>query len=291
MRKFVHITDTHFTSSSNVRAGDLFKDQIDKLRWVVAYANANNADLLHSGDFFDKPSVPDFVKTGVIEALKPLKGKCYVIWGNHDTLYGSTERNYRTSLQVLAEAGVVVPVKERIDLGECILSNERPIQTAEKPMIVLFHGFLNALDGDNCIQFHELVADSKVLLLLGHEHVKYEPCEYKNIIIYRPGSFTRAIRNDSADRIPECLLIKADSTGFEVIERPIEMAKQVELLFKDKQSKVVKSEISYQDIIEQIKNASKEKDNLTEALRMVTDDSTVLYINNAIEEYNQKYSK
>lgn len=291
MRKFVHITDTHFTSSSNVRAGDLFKDQIDKLKWVVAYANANNADILHSGDFFDKPSVPDFVKTGVIEVLKNLRGKCYVIWGNHDTLYGSSERNYRTSLKVLAEAGVVVPVNGRIDLGECILSSEKPIQTAEKPMIVLFHGFLNNMDGDNCIQFHELLADSKVLLLLGHDHVKYEPLAYKDMMIYRPGSFTRAIRNDSADRIPECLLIKADEKGFEVIERPIEQAKQVELLFKDKQAKVVKSEITYQDIIEQIKNASKEKDNLKEALRMVTDEATIMYIDNAIEEYNQKHNK
>lgn len=290
MLKLGFITDTHFTSSSNVRVGDIHEDQMEKLRWVVEWANKNKAVLIHGGDFFDKPTVPDFVKNDIISVLRTLWTPMYAIWGNHDELYGSDERNYKTSLKVLVEGGTVIHT-DRVDLGECIITSRVPLVDCEKPQILTFHGFLNIEDGRNTLYFQDIVADTKALVLLGHDHVTYEPVAYKNSIIYRPGSFTRAIRNDSASRIPEMLDIECDGKDFKVTQVPILAAKQVDLIFKSKINKVQKSDVSYADIIAQIKSASKTTENLEEALRMVTDDVTIGYISNAINEYNMNKNK
>jgi DNA repair exonuclease SbcCD nuclease subunit len=50
--KFIHITDTHFTGSSNTRVGDYLEDLLEKFRFVVARANTTGATLLHSGDIY-----------------------------------------------------------------------------------------------------------------------------------------------------------------------------------------------------------------------------------------------
>lgn len=290
MSKFVFITDTHFTSSSNVRAGDLHKDQIDKLRWVVDFANKENATLLHSGDFFDKPSVPDFVKSSVIEELKRLNNGCLAISGNHDWLYGSDEREYRTSFNVLVTSGVVEKLIEK-ELDDVVLTSRLPLLDREKPQILLFHGFLNQEDGLCTLRFQDLSCDTESLVLLGHDHVPYQDETYKGSTIVRAGSFTRGVRNDSAERIPQALLIEVRDGRIFHSYHDIETAKQVEFLFKSKQNKVEKTDISYSSIIEQIKGASKSKDNLSEALKLVTDDMTVSYIEESINEYNLKNQK
>lgn len=290
MSKFVFITDTHFTSSSNVRAGDLHKDQMDKLRWVVDFANKNKAILLHSGDFFDKPSVPDFVKSAVIDELRRLEYGCLAISGNHDWLYGSEEREYRTSFNVLVAAGVVEKLIQK-EYEDVIITSKLPLLDNDKPQILLFHGFLNQEDGLCTLRFQDLSCSTESLVLLGHDHVPYPDETYKGSSIVRAGSFTRGVRNDSAERIPQALLIEVKEGKIFYTSHDIETAKQVEFLFKSKQRKVEKSDISYSSIIEQIKGASKSKDNLSDALKLVTDDVTVAYIEESINQYNLNNQK
>ena len=52
MMQFVFITDTHITSSSKVRTGDVVDDIAAKLQYVVDYCNNHDAILLHGGDLF-----------------------------------------------------------------------------------------------------------------------------------------------------------------------------------------------------------------------------------------------
>lgn len=290
--KFTFITDTHFTSSSNVRAGDYLKDLVDKLAWVVDRTNELEARLLLAGDVFDKPSVPDCVKTQVIRQLKRLDRVPMTCIGNHDRLYNSDERFERTSLSVLEEAGCldVLQAGDRYLIDGTVVSSKLPLKSDEDHLqILLWHGFLNKEDGLNTIKFTDLLCDTPAVVLLGHDHCEYEPMEYRGCKIYRPGSFARGVRNDSAERIPQMLLIDEEGN---VTSEPIGVAKQVEFLFKSKVSKVSKSQVSYEDIINQIKSSAKTGDNLTEALKLVTDNPDVIdYIDNAIELYNQSKNK
>jgi DNA repair exonuclease SbcCD nuclease subunit len=265
---------------------------MEKLQWCVDFTNNNDATLLISGDVFDKPSVADYVKTDVIAELKRLKNIPIVIYGNHDILWASEERNYRTSLAVLESAGIVKVLKDDVDLGEVILTKRKPLLTADKPQIMLFHGFLNQEDGVNTLLFADIQCDSKALVLLGHDHVVYDDVDYKGATIIRPGSFTRAIRTDAADRIPEIVLIDVKDGSFETSKHPILAAKQVELIFKSKRKGIEKSKVSYDSIIAQLKQANQTDASLTESLKLVTDSQEVIgYIDNAVNEVTLKQNK
>lgn len=290
--KFTFITDTHFTSSSNVRAGDFHKDQMDKLQWCVDFTNENDAILLCAGDVFDKPSVADFVKTDVLHILKQLNHPMITIYGNHDILWASEERNYRTSLALTEETEFVKVLKDDMEVDGVILTKNKPLLSKDKPQIMLYHGFLNIEDGVNTVNLTDLQCDTPSLVLLGHDHCVYEDLQYKGSTVIRPGSFTRGIRTDSADRIPEILLIEVEGTQFKVTKHPILAAKQVELLFKSKTRSVEKSQVSYNEIIEQLKKSQMEENSLIEAVKLVTDDQRVHgYIENAVQEQYLKHNK
>lgn len=283
MIRFAHITDTHFAVSSNVRAGEYLDDLIEKFDWVIDWCNKNKAILIHSGDFFDKPSVPDIVKSRVIASLRRLETECYCIPGNHDRLWGSDERIDRTSLNLLRAAGLVHVLLpgDLIEFDDCVLTCNRPLPPLGKPQVVLYHGFLNQEDGMNTFMFQDVINNDPTIILLGHDHVEYELVTHRNATFYRPGSFARGIRNESADRIPQLLDIKVnimDDNPFTVVSTPIEVAKQVELLFKAKIEHIKKSEVSYDTLIQEINKQTSESLSLESALKMVTTEEVTSYI-------------
>lgn len=283
--RFVAITDTHYTLSSSVRTGSYLDDLIEKTDWVVSLANSLDATIIHSGDFFDKPTVPDEVKSRVVESYRRCKHTPKVIVGNHDRLYGSDEYNHRTSLYLLAQTGVIDMNFPQV-YDDCVLCSERPLlnHPSGLPLINLWHGFLNHEDGLSTFNLEDIVSDTPNLLLLGHDHVPYAPVQYKKTEVYRAGSFVRAIRNDSSDRTPEVLIIEIVDGVPVVTPKPIEVAKEVELLFKHKVATQEKTSISsYSDIVALL---TLDKENLTlfKALEQVTDMDTINFIK---EKLNQ----
>lgn len=293
--QFLHITDTHFTSSSNTRVGDYAEDLFVKLEYFVEKCNALKAVPLHSGDFNDKPSVPDYIKSRLISILKKLWTPLLCITGNHDRLYGSDERFYRTSLSVLAEAGVLRIINNRpVEFDDCYvvpISTTTPLIPRSKPQIALGHGFLNQEDGLNTVYFQDIQSDDYNLIILGHDHMPYAPIPYRNTTILRPGSFARGIRTDSADRIPVMIHIRIHDGKPQYRELPIEVAKPVELLFREKVFKVTKSEVSYESLIEQMKRTSSDDTSLENLLKMVADEETVQYISEHLNEISLNKNK
>lgn len=272
---FVFITDSHFKASSNVRSGEYLEDLAVKLQYVVAYCNKHNAILLHGGDFFDKPSVPDVVKNRILPILMGLKTKCYIVSGNHCLLYNSQEFNYKTSYQTFVSAGLFHDMdNSTVDLGECIITNETPIINRGKPQLVLFHGFLNQEDGKNTLYFQDIANDiqDKVYILLGHDHTVYEPLQYSsNVKIFRPGSFSRQTREDASIRMPELLHIRVQDDSLQFKTKLIETARPAEEIFKTKLKNITKSQQreTYDDIIRQIRNAGAGEMSLSQALQTV----------------------
>lgn len=281
MADYVFITDTHFTASSNVRVGDYFQDLKDKLSYVVEKANEWNATIIHSGDFFDKPSVADFVKSEVSEILQKAIHKPFVIYGNHDTLFNNPEKNYKTSLNVLITNGVV-KLLTKVEFEDHILTSQIPVEELGKPQIVLYHGFLNSSDKYNNLTFADIQTTSPTLVLLGHDHVPYDDVEMGNITYSRIGSFARAIRNDSEQRNPQMLRVRV--TKDKIVKKlyPIK-CKDFQLIFKEKKQKV-ENLVDYSDLIEQIRSADTRDLSLMDAVRMVADENTVHYIRSVKDE-------
>lgn len=291
MKDYVLITDLHLTAQSNVRTGDYVEDLIFKFEDVVEKVNSWDATLLLAGDIFDKPTVADFVKAAFTRALKKLKNQAYAIYGNHDTLFDNTDKNYKTSLNLLVEAGTLIELK-REDFGNHVLkaiTAGQPIEDEGKSQICLAHGFLNKEDGRNTFLFDQIRTDDNCVICLGHDHVQYEDVVYKNSVIYRIGAFVRGIRNDSEQRIPQMLRIRVKDDGsFATKLYPIR-CRDPKLIFKEKSVKAQGGNAaSYDDIINMIKTSVAEEQTLVQALRVVTTPRTVDYIDNILQDIKTK---
>lgn len=57
--------------------------QFDRMKEVVDYANALDADLVIGGDLFDQPRVDDEVITLFLRAMHPILNTVHIIGGNH----------------------------------------------------------------------------------------------------------------------------------------------------------------------------------------------------------------
>jgi DNA repair exonuclease SbcCD nuclease subunit len=284
--KFLALIDTHFALSSNVRTGDYLDDLLTKFIWCIDYANSHDLTITISGDVFDKPTVPDEVKSRVIEVMRLAKHKVLGISGNHDRLYGSAEYHYRTSLNLLEQSGVFSLIDEPVEYEDCVLFSSRPMvnHPSGKPILNLYHGFLNQEDGLNTFELTDIFSDTNNIVVLGHDHTPHEPTHYKNTTVYRPGSFVRAIRNDSSARVPEALHIEFENNKPVVKTIPIEVAKPVELLFKHKVLLQQKTTVSsYSEIVEMLKNEKKGV-SLFEALQQVSEPEIIAYIKQILEQ-------
>jgi len=289
MQEFVFITDLHIRNSSNVRTGDFVQDIYDKLSFVVDYANEHNATILIGGDVFDKPSVPDIVKNKLAPLLRKCIYKPISIFGNHDLLYNSEEYIEKTSYETWVSHGLLEPLDGKtVELEDCIITNEVPVISRGKPQLVLFHGFLNKDDGRNTFLFQDIAGCSdKTYILLGHDHTVYEPLKFSdNIKIFRPGSFLRQTREDASMRIPELMHIRVNEGKLQYKMVSIETARPAEEIFKTKLRNVTKAQQreTYEDIINQIRNANVGEMSLQQALQQVAAEDVCNYATKLLTE-------
>lgn len=292
----VFITDLHIGGSNSVRTGDVFEDICNKLTYVISYCKTHNAKLLLGGDIFDRPTVPDYMKSKIISIFEPLKGSIYGISGNHDLLYNNTEYSYKTSFNLLEVSGVINNLdKGNVDLGEVVLSSTLPVKDYSKPLVFLYHGFLNQDDGKCTFRFTDIEpTTSHTYVCLGHDHDVYESLQYTQFVkIFRPGSLLRGIRNDSQLRVPNMLHIRVANGKLQQKLVPIK-CRDCSEIFKTKEFSISQSQKSstYEDIINQIRNAQTSEVSFEQALNQVADEETVQFalslLNKAKEENSNK---
>lgn len=286
--RFIFITDLHITDKSNVRTGDILTDICDKLDYVIKFANKTNSTILIGGDVFDHPSVPDYVKVRVAAIFKKAKKEILTIAGNHDILYNNTEFNHRTSYNLFVEFGVFEDIDNKnVDYGDVIISSTLPIKSVGKPQIVMYHGFYNIEDG-RCTCKTEDVINTKdeCVVLLGHDHSVY-PMENprSNVRVYREGSFLRGIRTDEQNRTPNMVCLEVENGKINVTLEPIKCRAASEI-FEAKSFALTPSQThkSYEDIIDKIKDAHNSELTLEAALKQVTTQDVVEYIELLVNE-------
>lgn len=82
---FIHFTDTHFRTKIPInRTDDILESLFAKFEWCLEYAAEMGAKIIHTGDLFHTPNVPDFVATRVVRLFKKYESEVYFIIGNHD---------------------------------------------------------------------------------------------------------------------------------------------------------------------------------------------------------------
>lgn len=286
--KFVFITDLHITTVCNVRTGDVLADICGKLEDVVAYANKEKASIVIGGDIFDKPTVPDFVKGAAARVFRKANKPIYTINGNHDTLYNNSEFDYRTSYNLFVDMGLFEDFTgTSIDLGDCVLTSKLPLVTNGKPTLCVYHGFWQIEDGKWCCKDSDVITEDETVVLLGHDHTVYkEQKPFPNVRIVRPGSLLRGIRIDEQNRIPQMVVIELSEDGkWDISYKDIKCRAASEI-FEAKQFSISKTEVrdSYSDVIERLKNAQTGEMTLDDALRQVTEQEIIDYINLCLNE-------
>ena len=86
--RFIVCADLHIRSTRpRFRKDDYFKTVCRKLRHIVQLCNKYEVDLIIAGDIFDTVKVGYKVLNRVIQILRVLRKKCYVVAGQHDMLY------------------------------------------------------------------------------------------------------------------------------------------------------------------------------------------------------------
>lgn len=292
MRNFVFITDTHFCTKSNVRTGDYLDDLTKKLDWVVNYCNANNAALLHAGDWFDTPSVPDIVKASVIRCLVKCKYGVYAINGNHDTLYSNRDFMLKTSFNILVESGIVHDLDcGDIEFDDCVLTSAKPIKADQRPVIALSHGILNGDEEQWSFKFTDIEPNANdLLVLLGHDHLQYDDLQFgTHTTIIRPGSFARDERTKEHMRIPQLVHITVDNNKLSYKYVDIAAARPCTDIFKTREAAVSETEkaASYAEVISQLASARTNQMTFQEALASVSEPDVYEYCIKLLEDFKR----
>lgn len=213
--KFCFVTDLHITTSAPFRVGDPLSDVLSKLEYVIEYANARDALILMGGDIFDKPTIPYEAYTRVCSVLSKAKYTPLAIKGNHDQLFRCDDNDKKTTLYNAFSIGVLKELNGTVDLGSCYVTSDKCLVNRDKPQILVFHGFLNTKDGKHTLYADDLSGvTTRTLVLLGHDHVEYDPVTLGQCDVYRIGSLFRNRRVETSDRNPKMLFVEVSGNDF-----------------------------------------------------------------------------
>jgi len=105
--KFLHISDTHLLfDSPQARLDDTHKTGLEKFEYVLNWAKANNAMILHSADFFDKRR-SWYLLPEIVTLLKKYEVPILAVFGQHDQYMRSMVTRHATMLGILEQAGEI----------------------------------------------------------------------------------------------------------------------------------------------------------------------------------------
>lgn len=284
-KRFLFFTDSHITTSAPFRVGDPLQDIISKLEFVIEQANSYDALILIGGDVFDKSTIPYEAYTAVCEVFKKAKYTPIAIKGNHDQLFRCDDNDKKTTIYNAFKLGVLRELKSPMDVGSCILTPDKSLINREKPQILIYHGFLNVKDGKHTVYVDDLAGvTTPTLVLLGHDHVEYEPVTLGACTVHRIGSLFRNRRVETSDRNPKMLYISVEDGEFrtEVLEVPAKPATEVFRETVGKSDKVDESD--YVALISELKRVNGEEVDLLSVVSKIAEARVCEYIESMLNE-------
>lgn len=286
MNKFVFVTDLHLTTSVPFRVGDSLQDCLDKIAYVINYANRLGARILIGGDIFDKSTIPYEAYTKVCKTFRKAAEPPLVIRGNHDQLFRCDDNDYKTTLQNAVELGVFDLLNGTLELEECFITSDKCLVNRDKPQILMYHGFLNIKDGKHTVTVEDLSGvTTPTVVLLGHDHVEYEPVSLGAVTVYRIGSLFRNRRVETSDRSPKLLEITVSEgrISTKLVEVP---AKDVNTIFREVVGKSSKDEIrDYESVMAGLRTVSSDKQDFSSVVEEVASPKIAEYLGTLVQNY------
>ena len=105
--KLILISDLHLLWENPIgRLDNLAETQLLKLSYILEYAQKNNALILQSGDFFNRPRLWHLLPQ-ITRLLREYDVKIFSVFGQHDTYLYSHDTRGSTNLGELEAAGLV----------------------------------------------------------------------------------------------------------------------------------------------------------------------------------------
>jgi DNA repair exonuclease SbcCD nuclease subunit len=231
--KFVFFTDPHVTNHWPESRTDNFLEAIlNKIRWVVDFANEERAHILIGGDLIDKYNTNPEVINMLIEELRRARKRVFGIIGNHDVygqnweviskvilgaIFASGTVNLLTlKPTVLVEGNVSVQLTGANYIPD--IDKHKELYRIKKlpdvgPAIHLVHGFLvnqnwPTFDHSQYTVLHEVTTDADITCT-GHEHHGYGIEEVDGHLFTNPGALGRVSASEGEiKRVPKVTLIK-----------------------------------------------------------------------------------
>ena len=106
--KIVYQGDLHLRSSvPSARTQEYFKDQLEHLWQLVAFANAYHAPLILGGDIFDAPSVSYTVFNQTVKPFGAVNRGVHACFGPHDIYHHASKTLEDTAYAALINSGVM----------------------------------------------------------------------------------------------------------------------------------------------------------------------------------------
>lgn len=272
---FVVVNDTHFMAKSGTRL-DIFPALLEKWAWVLAFAKANNAVVLHTGDFFNTPTVSEEVKAEVIKVINTHGVKIYGIYGNHDLMYGNDDFIGRTSLNLLELSGHISIVRDVVDFGSVVVA---PVGVKlDKPAIVLGHGFFEQGTPPSFKASELDIYTYPTCVFLGHDHSQYPPAMVNltvPTVVYRNGGFIRQTV-DTENETPTVTFVSYKN-AFDVHVVPIPVAKPA-IFSTQSQHSIELDVVDVNTLISSLNSITVEKKDLNFYLKQVAPAEVLTYI-------------
>lgn len=215
---FIFMTDTHCRTNNPVSRKDNFPETIlNKIEWVINYANSLDAQILHGGDWVNRPDTSSAYVSKMCEIFKKAKYPILGILGNHDIYGYNPNTYYRTPLHIASSCGAFNIIGENqsvcmgdnvyvsgssstglLDKGERTAEYYTPKRLTKREnneiRIHIVHGFLtdhNWPDGVPYTLIDNVLDTDADILLTGHEHTGYGIINKNDTIFCNPGALGR----------------------------------------------------------------------------------------------------
>ena len=232
MKNIVFIGDLHLSDRQiSTRVDDTTETCLEKLKWILHYAEINEADIISTGDMFTHTLYSNHTRYQIKKALRNFYQSGFQFWnisGNHG---GDVEDRdpdsvvYRELGQFCLDGYVNFlgkfddvfqdfPIRDNVVIRGYSAYSELNTTDVDQVVGLVCHHWIMDAFGDSLVVYPDdmkKIFPNLMFIVAGHDHA-YHPSYMSRdgVAVYRPGSVMRTDSGKASDRIPSGLLLRLE---------------------------------------------------------------------------------
>lgn len=244
--KFVYMTDQHITNKwPQSRLDNYLETILNKVEWVIQFANQEDAYILLGGDLVDRYTCSPEVVNKIISIFRTANKPIFGIVGNHDvyaqnfhvldnvilgTVFKSGIVNLLTADPIfITEDNMVVQLTGANYIPDMEKHKElyQPVRCPDSNWSIhIIHSFLIKKHWETLKRQYTLITEvnsSADIILAGHEHQGFGVVEDNGTIFINPGSLGRISSSLTEIARKPCIALielTPEGRGAQIIEVP-----------------------------------------------------------------------